>query len=633
MRIRIVTIIIAMCAAVCSVAASSLSQWKVLDIENFLVDDFHPYPVYGDKQWLEVPDSISDVYIHEAEKLINTSWPAMPATLFMQFRATGNRNDYQAAYFERRKNLNTLVMAEMLEQKGRFLPDIVNGVWATCEETWWGLPAHYDTNLPDTERQTVAIYSSQTAGDLAWTQYLLRKEFDRISPLINQRISSEIERRQLSPCRQQRFGWMTAVSNWNPWVCSNWLAAILLSDDTKRQKAEDIKLVLDALDVFYASYPEDGGCEEGPGYWANAGGALFDCVYLLHQASNGQFDLSGEKKFRNIGNFITRIYMGNNRFINHGDSSAKTNTHPGLVFTYGLFIGSEQMKSFATIRRDELIANGQPLASGKGESMGRFVYTFVHLKELLAQERAIPFERDVWLPDLHLFSTRAEAGSCQGLALAVKGGHNDQSHNHNDIGSYIVYADGDPLLVDVGPEAYNGKSFTKERYTIWTTRSAYHNAPLINGCEQAPGKAYRSTDETAVTNKRFGSFSIDVAKAYPAEADVKRWTRNCVLLRKEKRIRFEEDYELGSHKAPSEIVVMTCAKPLVTQAGEITLPFNGKVYRLSYDKRQLKADTEEIDLTDEGLKRMWGHLYRIRLQILSESPAGKVAYELKQTDK
>lgn len=621
-----------MCAVVCSGTASSLSQWKVLDIERVLEDDFHPYPVYGDKQWLEVPDSISGVYIRAAEKLIGTSWPAMPATLFMEFRATGDRNNYQAAYFERRASLNKLVMAEMLEQKGRFLPDIVNGVWATCEETWWGLPAHYDTNLPDPERQTVAIYSSQTAGDLAWTQYLLRKEFDSISPLINERIRSEIERRQLLPCRQQRFGWMTAVSNWNPWVCCNWLAAILLSDDTKRQKAEDIKRVLDALDTFYSSYPEDGGCEEGPGYWANAGGALFDCVYLLHQASNGKFDLSGESKFRNMGNFITRIYMGNKRFINHGDSSAKTNTHPGLIFNYGAYIGSEQLKSFATLRRDELVANGQPLASGKGESMGRFIYTFVHLKELLAQGSAIPFERDVWLPDLHVFATRTKEGSSQGLALAMKGGHNDQSHNHNDIGTYIVYADGDPLLVDVGPEAYSGKSFTNERYTLWTTRSVYHNAPLINGCEQAPGKAYRSTDEIAVTGKRFGSFTIDIAKAYPAEAEVKRWTRRCVLWRKEKRISFEENYELGSYKAPSEIVVMTCAKPEVTRAGEITLPFNGKVYRLSYDKRQLKAETEEIDLTDEGLKRMWGHLYRIRLRILSESPADRLVYELKQLE-
>lgn len=611
--------------------ASSLKEWKPEELARILTTSFHPYPVYGEKQWTEVPDTIRNVYIRAAEQVMNTTWTSLPATLFMEFRATGDRNNYQTVYFEKRKKLNTLVMGEVLEGKGRFLPDIVNGIWSVCEESWWGLPAHYDTNLPDVQKQTVAIYASQTAGDLAWTQYLFRKELDSISPQLNPRIQYELKRRILDPCRKEVFWWMKAGNNWNPWVCSNWLAVSLLSDESREEKIETVQRILQSLDVFYSSYPYDGGCDEGPGYWGNASGALFDCAYLLYRATNGEMDLSKEEKFRNMGNFISRIYMGQNRFINHGDASAKTNLHPGIVFNYGRFIESEQLKSFATLRRDELIRQGQPLASGKGESLGRFIYTFYYIKELLAQSPAIPFERDVYLPDLQLFATRCRAGSDKGLAFAMKGGHNDQSHNHNDVGSYIVYTDGTPLLIDVGPEAYNGKTFTSERYTIWTTRSIYHNAPIINGAEQSPGKEFKASDLKASMEKRQGSFSLDVAQAYPAEAEVKQWVRTATLLRSRNEIKFEENYQLKSYQSPSVIVLMTCAEPKQTSEGTIALRLNGKTFQLRYNPSQVKPEIEQIPLTDSGLQKMWGNVYRIQLQILSKESVNQIQYSIKQT--
>lgn len=612
--------------------ASSLAQWTKADLDRMLVSEFHPYPTYGDKQWMDVPDTVRNVYIHSAEKVLHTTWQSLPATLFMEFAANGNRNNYQAVYFDKRKKLNTLIMGEMFERKGRFLPDIVNGIWSVCEESWWGLPAHYNGKLPDIQQnQTVALYTSQTAGDLAWTQYLFRKELDSISPQLNRRIQYELKRRMLDPCSKETYWWMKAENNWNPWICSNWLAVTLLSDEPRNQKIEIVQQILKSLDIFYSFYPNDGGCDEGPGYWANASGALFDCAYLLHLATQGGIDLSGEEKFRNMGNFISRIYMGQNRFINHGDASAKTNLHPGIVFNYGKFIGSEQLKSFATLRRDELIRDQQPLATGKGESMGRFIYTFCHLKELMAQSSAIPFERDVYLPDLQLFATRCKAGSDKGLALAMKGGHNDQSHNHNDVGSYIVYTDGIPLLVDVGPEAYSGKTFTNERYTIWTTRSLYHNAPIINGTEQAPGKQYKATQLKADIRKSYASFSLDIAQAYPAEAKVQRWIRSATLLRNKNEIKFEENYRLESYQSPSSIILMTSARPDLQSEGVIGLNLNGKTFQINYNPDQLKPEIEKIELTDEGLRKMWNTMYRIHLKIKSEENANQIRYLIKQT--
>ena len=54
-------------------------------------------------------------------------------------------------------------------------------------------------------------------------------------------------------------------------------------------------------------------------------------------------------------------------------------------------------------------------------------------------------------------AARSSQGSERGFYVAAKGGHNAESHNHNDVGSFIVYADGYPALIDVGVEAYTAK--------------------------------------------------------------------------------------------------------------------------------------------------------------------------------
>ncbi len=87
-------------------------------------------------------------------------------------------------------------------------------------------------------------------------------------------------------------------------------------------------------------------------------------------------------------------------------------------------------------------------------------------------------------------------GSARGLTVAAKGGHNDESHNHNDVGEFVVYCDGKPLLIDAGVETYSRKTFSPQRYEIWTMQSAYHNLPTIDGVQQAPGAAFAARDVT-----------------------------------------------------------------------------------------------------------------------------------------
>lgn len=98
------------------------------------------------------------------------------------------------------------------------------------------------------------------------------------------------------------------------------------------------------------------------------------------------------------------------------------------------------------------------------------------------EEEQVP---DCWYPSAGLFIARDRR-----FCLAVKAGDNDDSHNHNDVGSFTVYRDGVPMFIDVGVESYTRKTFSPQRYEIWTMQSGYHNLPAFGGVDQKDGKEF-----------------------------------------------------------------------------------------------------------------------------------------------
>ena len=180
----------------------------------------------------------------------------------------------------RREILGTLLIAECLEHKGKYLNDIVNGLWATCEQSYWGYPAHLGLQkkkygLPDIAEPTVDLFAAETASLIAWTYYFLGDKLDSISPAITERMIIETDRRILTPnLARTDFWWMGfgpgTVNNWNPWIVSNWLTCVLIMEKDKQKKEQSLNKIAKCLDHFLDQYPNDGGCDEGPGYWGAA---------------------------------------------------------------------------------------------------------------------------------------------------------------------------------------------------------------------------------------------------------------------------------------------------------------------------------------------------------------------------
>jgi hypothetical protein len=462
---------------------------------------WHPFPTIDERErWTAVPESIRQAHVQAAERELGGDWSGIPATVTLRYVRDGDRAQYDGMNTRRRTRLATLVMGEVFENKGRFLDEIANGIWAISEQTFWGSTAHLGaqkkgSGLPDVTEPIVELFSAETAALLAWTDYLLGKRLDAVSPLLRERIRVEVDRRILTPALERDdFWWMgfsarKDVNNWNPWIASNWLASTLILERDPQRRARTVHRIMRSLDVFMNGYPDDGGCDEGPGYWDRAGASLFDNLELLRSATNGGVDVYAHPLVRNMGQYIYRAYIKDAYFVNMGDAPAKAHPDPELVYAYGQRIGDPVMTGFGSF-----LAKKRGSYSPGSSSLGRILPALLVTRDVATAPAAEPLLADVWLPDLQFMAARSATGSSNGLYLSAFGGHNAQSHNHNDVGNFIVYADGKPVLVDVGVEVYNAKTFSARRYEIWTMQSAYHNLPTINGVMQKDGAAFRARD-------------------------------------------------------------------------------------------------------------------------------------------
>jgi hypothetical protein len=141
-----------------------LAQWK-------------PFPKITDRAaWAKADEAMMKAYLKQAESYINYGWPSIPATTSLLIERTGDRDQYQAASFEKRAVLGTLLLAEIYENKGRFVDPIINGVWSICEESFWGVPAHLPqtkeySGLMDVSKPFVELFSAETATYLSWVDY------------------------------------------------------------------------------------------------------------------------------------------------------------------------------------------------------------------------------------------------------------------------------------------------------------------------------------------------------------------------------------------------------------------------------------------------------------------------------
>ena len=113
--------------------------------------------------------------------------------------------------------------------------------------------------------------------------------------------------------------------------------------------------ILSVLDEFLNPYPQDGGCDEGPGYWGAAGASLYDNIAMLNLATNNSFKyVYDDEKIKNMGRYIYRANIGPVYFVNFADASPKPGMAASMIYRFGKDIKDPDMMKFgAFYRKDE----------------------------------------------------------------------------------------------------------------------------------------------------------------------------------------------------------------------------------------------------------------------------------------
>lgn len=608
---------------------------------------FQPFPKAADREAYEaLPAALKKRLVQVGETKLGYEFPVIHATDYMRFKKDGDRAAFETLYFAKRNALNDLIQAECVEHQGRFLDDILNGIYSICEETAWQLPAHNsyirDTPqliLPDVTRPVMDLFACETGALLACAAYLLEEEFNAVSPFVLTCIEDNLKRRILLPYLTAHFWWMgqgdEPMCNWTVWCTQNvllttflmpWSEGMIslltapvraLCGDTPLFLPEgmpDTVVTLQAIlcksaescDYFLKDYGTDGCCEEGAQYYRHAGLCLYGAMTVLDTVTDGHFDaLFQWDKVKNIAAYILNVHVNDKYYFNFADCSPIAGRAGVREYLFGKATRQKNLCLFAA--KDFQAGQGQLITDEvNGGNLFYRTQTAFYYKEMMAQNTSAALShRDVYYPSVGLFLVHSDA-----LDLAVKAGDNADSHNHNDTGSITLYKNGHPILVDIGVETYTQKTFSPRRYEIWTMQSGYHNLPTICGTDQKDGEEYRAENVVTELTGAEPSISMELAAAYPAAQAL---VPDLTYVRKVTLKKSSDAVVLEDHTNANDVILnfITYEKPFVLSSGEISI---GEA-TTAFEGAELLA-LETLPITDARLKTAWDHdLYRIRLKM------------------
>ncbi|MDE5803826.1 MAG: heparinase II/III-family protein [Lachnospiraceae bacterium] len=596
------------------------------------LEKFVPFPKASERAAYEaLSPALRERVIKEGENFLNYEYPAIRATDFMHFTRTGDRVSFENLYFARRHALCGLVSAECVEGRGRFLDDIINGIFTLCEESAWQLPPHntYVRDkpqfiLPDITRPVLDLFACETGALLACTAYLLGKELDAVSPFITTGIHKTLQERIVTPYLNEHFWWMgkgeEPMCNWTAWCTQNVLLAVFLGSFDENTERKVFLKAAESLDYFLKDYGEDGCCDEGAQYYRHAGLCLCNALEILNNVSDGTFaPLFETEKIKNIAAYIMHMHVADKYYFNFSDCSPVAGRAGVQEYLFGKYTGQPALMQFAA--EDFRAADGALY----DDEVNR-INLYHRLQNIFYQKEVLDYDKPVSVPQVDifyesvgLFLTRNDL-----FALAVKAGDNADNHNHNDTGSFTLYKNGQPVFADIGVESYTKKTFSQDRYEIWTMQSGYHNLPTLMGLDEKDGTEYCAADIIVSRGDDTASLSMELAGAYPlklypglhnaahspAHTDTANllapsYRRSVALHKKENRVAVTDTTNL-----PDVVLnFITYEKP-VLEDGLLKI---GSLAEASFSGAKPLA-VEVLPITDARLQKAWDHdLYRVRL--------------------
>ncbi len=405
------------------------------------------------------------------------------------WKRNGQRGDYDRQMYAIRTRLNRMWLAALMDVPGA-KAECEDILYAYCHLHTWSLAAHHFENvLSDywdipvdpydetgrirgigrSRKQCIDLCSCSGAAILAEMAQTLEGVLD--DNLLRWARQECVERvlkpfMSLSPYPHFEIN----GNNWSG-VClsSIGIAAIYLITDPDTL-APLLMRVLEGLQVHESGYNDDGASPEGFGYWQYGFEYTLMFLELLKRRTEGKIDLIRDEKWHKVAGFGADCCFGPSIKLPFGDCNWR-----GVL--------DEAVRRYT----GSLGVSVCPQGDTKKSFESAWEHGNLMLRHLVwtmqPDQAALVYPRSAVYPVSELFigfyRTPGDA-----LYLLVKGGNNGESHNHNDVGTFVIIRGDTMPVADAAVGRYNKEYFSEKRYTFFATRSGGHNFPIVDGVEQ-----------------------------------------------------------------------------------------------------------------------------------------------------
>ena len=625
-----------------------------------------PYPAYSDRAgWKALAGASSEMLIKNAEKYLNYKWQYIPPSLYLRYEKNRNRNFYKPLN-DNGTALMGLVLGELVEGKGRFMSQIIDGVYYFATMPSWNGSGSDEKDgirkrmIPNPDYHIIALTSAYRAPTMAAALYFFKDEFDKVDPIISKWVYRSLEEHIFKPYLDEYHfthghQWLgfndNKVNNWNTYCNTFVTQCFLLADQDQDRLIRALAQSARAMDRYLDTNKFDGACDEGPSYWNMAGGKVYDYAMLMKQASGGKLDILHDEQVLRIMEWKSKNYITDGWVVPFGDGCARADGNPALMYRLGVEVGSKEMADYGIYLAADPVKKEFSQKPFLGSDIVR-VLEFLRYQSQMekAEQQALADAGGDWeamMADLRASATsiwypeteHAYLRAGKGWFIGVKGGNNAESHNHNDVGSGVFFIENCPVLIDAGVGTYGSDTFGEKRYESgFHFNSDWHNLPDINGERQKNGPSFKASGSQC--DPESCVFSTDIAGAYPKEAAARKWHRTWAL--KTGELTITDRFELTATKAPNVEHFITWGKVYLpgqsvdghkVKDGEALIAahsFDGKntiLVKLSYPKK-MKASVETQALTDKRFTKIWGkEIYRLNLTDGSPAKTGEYVFK------
>lgn len=439
------------------------------------------------------------------------------------WKRRGERGDFDRAMYAIRTRLNRMWLATLVEIPGA-RPLLEDALYAYIHLHTWSLAAHhFDNVLEDywdkpvspldetgrisgigrSRKQCLDLCSCSGAAILAEMTQSLEGMIDE--NLLRWAREECFERvlkpfMSLSPFPHFEIN----PNNWSG-VCmgSIGIAAMYLITDPDTL-APVLMRVLEGMQVHENGYRDDGASPEGFGYWQYGFEYTLMFADLLKQRTGGKINLFEDEKLKRVAGFGTDCCFGSSIKLPFGDCNWRGVLDEAVrryVGAMGVCVcpqGDTQLSFDACWEHGNLM-------------LRHLIWT------MQPEKRALAYPRSAVYPQSELFMGFYRTPE-DPLYLAVKGGNNGESHNHNDVGTFVIFRGDTMPVADTAGGAYSKEYFGPNRYTFFSTRSGGHNFPIVDGVEQEGHGRCRAKSFTVTQGSEADEVLIDLSGTLKAEA-------------------------------------------------------------------------------------------------------------------